>query len=82
MLLCAPSGVTPVNGFFMPVFSAVVTNTKFPQTTGDEWPRPGSLVFQRMFFVSLHSTGGSAFGAAPVASGPRHCPHCASGLTA
>ena len=40
---------------------------------GEEWPFPGSEIFQRIFFVSLHSMGGCASGEAPVASGPRHC---------
>jgi hypothetical protein len=40
---------------------------------GVEVPRPGSLTFQRMFFPSLHVVGGSANGAAPLPSGPRHC---------
>ena len=58
-----------------PFFSAVVTNTNSSHTTGEECPRPGTPVFQRMFFVSLHSIGGLALGATPVACGPRHCPH-------
>src|SRR5438270_13530163 len=44
-----------------------------PQTIGVECPLPGRVVFQRMFLVSLHSTGGLASGATPVPSGPRHC---------
>jgi hypothetical protein len=44
----------------MPTGTAVVTNTRSPHTTGDEEPRPGISTFQRMFFVSLYSTGGSA----------------------
>src|ERR1700750_2420861 len=44
-----------------------------PQTIGDADPRPGISTFQRMFFVSLHSSGGSAVRETPVAYGPRHC---------
>src|SRR3989442_2118412 len=44
-----------------------------PQTIGVECPLPGSAAFQRMFLVSLHSTGGLALGATQVPSGPRHC---------
>ena len=35
------------------------TKTLSPQITGDAEPRPGISIFQRMFFVSLHSSGGS-----------------------
>ena len=55
-----------------PVGIAVSTKTRSPQTIGDADALPGISTFQRMFFVSLHSTGGSPCGAAPVASGPRH----------
>ena len=41
-------------------------------TMGDAEPWPGSSTFQRTFFVSLHSVGGSAVGDTPVANGPRH----------
>ena len=41
--------------------------------TGDAEPRPGISTFQRMFFVSLHSSGGVAVVDTPVACGPRHC---------
>jgi len=53
-----------------PVLMAVVTNTKSPQTTGLEWPRPGISVFQRTFSVALQRTGASP-GATPSADGPR-----------
>ena len=36
-------------------------------------PRPGIFTFHLMFSVALHFAGGSAFGASPVPSGPRHC---------
>src|SRR3954463_10959521 len=41
--------------------------TLSPQTTGVPDPRPGISTFQRMFFVSLHSIGGSAVLETPVA---------------
>src|SRR4029079_11253347 len=52
--------------------TAVSKNTRSPQTIGDADPRPGISVFHRTFFVSLHSTGGSAVFDTPVAWGPRH----------
>ena len=57
----------------MPKGTAVVRKIRSPQTIGVECPLPGRATFQRTFLVSLHSTGGSAFGAAPVPNGPRHC---------
>src|SRR5215212_11477558 len=51
---------------------AVKTNRRSPQTTGDDEPRPGTSFCHRMFFVSLHSTGGSARLETPLAYGPRH----------
>ena len=56
-----------------PPGTAVDTNTWSPQTIGVAEPLPGISIFQRRFCVSLHSTGGSAAGASPVARGPRHC---------
>ena len=56
-----------------PTGTADSTKSRSPQTTGDEEPRPGISTFQRMFFVSLHSSGGSAVVDTPVACGPRHC---------
>ena len=50
-----------------------VTNMRSPQTMGVECPSPGRSVFHRTFLVSLHSTGGLAYGATPVPKGPRHC---------
>src|SRR5262245_18412126 len=52
-----------------------------PQTIGVECPLPGMAVFQRMFFVSLHSTGGCALGATPVPNGPRQWAQASCGLT-
>jgi hypothetical protein len=44
-----------------------------PQMIGVDAPLPGSFTFHLMFLSSAHSVGGSASGAAPVPSGPRHC---------
>src|SRR5687767_1035962 len=46
---------------------AVVTNSRSPHTTGEDDPRPGISIFHRMFFVSLHSRGGSAVLETPFA---------------
>src|SRR5690348_4094037 len=35
-------------------------------------PSPGIFTFHLMLFVSLQETGGSAAGATPLCSGPRH----------
>src|SRR5262245_30261543 len=56
-----------------PTGMAVSTNTRSPQTIGDELPRPGISTFHLMFLVSLHSSGGLAVFETPVADGPRHC---------
>jgi hypothetical protein len=55
------------------VETAVNTNTRSPHTTGVEEAAPGIATFHLTFLLSLHSSGGSASGATPVASGPRHC---------
>ena len=52
---------------------AVVRNTWLPQTMGEECPRPGSGVFQAMFFVGAQSEGSSSSDEMPWLSGPRHC---------
>jgi hypothetical protein len=56
-----------------PAGTADSTNTRSPQTMGEADPRPGISTFQRTFFVSLHSVGGSPYFETPVAYGPRHC---------
>src|SRR6185503_15949425 len=53
--------------------TAVRTNTRLPQTTGVEEAEPAIGNFHFTFLFSLHSSGGSASGATPLASGPRHC---------
>ena len=62
---CVSLGVMPPRGVCVPAPDAdagmaVRTNTRSPQTTGDDDPRPGISTFQRTFFVSLHSSGGVA----------------------
>src|SRR4051812_15337630 len=47
--------------------TALSTKTRSPQTTGVPEPRPAISTFHLMFFVSLHSTGGSAVRDTPVA---------------
>src|SRR5215213_2449627 len=53
--------------------TAVVTNTRLPQTIGDECARPSIEVFHLMFFVGLHSAGRFFSFEMPEPSGPRHC---------
>src|SRR5437868_8385725 len=53
------------------VFAAARTNTRSPHTTGVELPGPGSSVFHLMLVAASQFSGGSAFGAVPLASGPR-----------
>ena len=65
-----------------PAGTAVDTNTWSPQTIGVAEPLPGIAIFHLTLRVSLHSTGGSAAGASPVASGPRHCGHALSSAAA
>src|SRR5437867_1553519 len=40
---------------------------------GEECPLPGNGIFQRTLLVSLQRIGGLAWGATPLANGPRHC---------
>src|ERR1041384_5095328 len=52
---------------------AVVRNTLFPQTIGDECERPSIAVFHLMFFVGLHSDVRFFSLEIPEPSGPLHC---------
>src|SRR5690349_23886202 len=52
---------------------AVVRKILFPQTIGDECPRPAIGVFHLMFFVGVHSAGRFFSFEMPEPSGPRHC---------
>src|SRR5436305_4869303 len=60
-------------GFGSPL-TAVVRKMRSPQTTGQEWPRPGIGVFQRTLVPAFTSqvTGGFCPSATPVAFGPRN----------
>src|SRR6266540_1771687 len=51
----------------------VVRKILLSQTIGDEWPRPGSAVFQTMFLSAPHSTGRLFSSDTPMPCGPRHC---------
>src|SRR5215510_9990473 len=53
--------------------TAVVRNTRLPQTIGDECERPSIGVFHLMFLVGLHSDGRFFSFETPEPSGPRHC---------
>src|SRR5260370_10853007 len=51
---------------------SVVRKRRSPQTTGDEWPRPGTGVFQNIFCSALHEAGRFLRREIPLAHGPRH----------
>src|SRR5438128_1864703 len=51
--------------------SAVVRNTRGPQTAGLECPRPGTGAFQATFSAGPHLVG-TASGLVPSPRGPRH----------
>ena len=53
--------------------SARSTNTRSPQTIGDDVPRPASGARQAMFCFALHVVGRRASGDTPELDGPRHC---------
>lgn len=54
--------------------TAVVTNSRSPQTTGLEWPSPGIAVFHRTCspLATSQRTGAAAPSATPAAPGPRN----------
>ena len=59
---------------------AVVTNTLFPLTIGEEQPSPGSFTFHLMLVLSwLHFSGRFSLTETPTLSGPRHWGHCPGG---
>src|SRR6185369_18075738 len=70
----ATSPKRPYRVSSLPVVTAVVTNTLFPQTTGLEWANPGISVFQRtlVFFGTSHLTTAGLPSTTPVAPGPRN----------
>src|SRR5215207_1835595 len=53
--------------------TAEVTNTRSPQTIGDDQPRPGRSAVQATCSVVDHDTGSRASSAMPAAFGPRNC---------
>src|SRR5947209_20451249 len=63
---------------------AVVRKMRSPQTTGQEWPRPGIGVFQRTFLPAGTSqvVGGNCPSATPVAPTPRNCGQFSGRVTA
>src|SRR5437870_1287721 len=50
---------------------ACATKTRLPQTTGEEFPGPGSATRQRTFSFVLHFSGRFFSLETPVPSGPR-----------
>src|SRR5207302_1792938 len=56
------------------VGTAVVRKILSPQTTGEEWPRPGIVAFHLVFSVSLQRSGASVR-AIPSSDGPLHLGH-------
>ena len=65
--------VTRTNQYLVLALSRSDGRVLWKRVVREEWPWPGSATFQRTFFFSLHSTGGFASGATPLARGPRHC---------
>src|SRR5688500_160155 len=53
--------------------TACVTNTRSPQTTGEELPRSGKGARQRTFSLVLHFMGRFFSADRPLPFGPRHC---------
>src|SRR3990170_8386942 len=77
-----PSGVSPAAtaspawnslgpGCTTPRPTCEVTNTRSPQTIGDEMPSPRTGAFQAMFSVLLQRAGSPVSGETPVPDGPR-----------
>ena len=44
-----------------------------PQTTGEDHPRPGTVVFHATFSVVLHVSGRPEASTSPEECGPRNC---------
>jgi hypothetical protein len=55
-----------------PVPICDVTNTRSPETIGDETPSPPIDAFHATFSVALHVDGRFFSSLAPVPRGPRH----------
>src|SRR5262245_29310694 len=56
----------------VPSSYAVVKKIRSPQTIGEEWPRPGTAVFHKIFSVADHLSGYPEPDANPCPEGPRH----------
>src|SRR5262249_24552844 len=69
--------LSPSTSFGSFAGTAVVTNTRSPQTIGLECPTPGTSAFQRTFrpVFTSQSAGSSWPSAMPRASGPRNDGH-------
>jgi hypothetical protein len=72
---CASASRTFSGSTDSSVLTAVTRKMRSFQMIGVDSPSPGIGAFQRMFFRSLHSSGGVPCGATPSARGPRHCGH-------
>src|SRR4029450_7384299 len=53
--------------------TAVVRNTRSPQTIGDDQPRPGTSATHATFSVVENVTGSVESSATPAPPGPRNC---------
>src|SRR6185436_3193983 len=53
--------------------TAVVRKIFFPQTIGEEWPRPSIGVFHLIFFDAFQVVGRFFSSDVPWPEGPRHC---------
>ena len=73
---------TPSDGCFIGLsLVAAVMNTRFPQTTGDDQPVPGTSTAHSTFSVFDQVNGNFGFSATGFEFGPRKRGHCAAGLT-
>src|SRR4051794_13538076 len=56
-----------------PLFTAEVTNTRSPETIGDDQPPPGSSATHATFSVVGRRAGRGGAWATPLPPGPRNC---------
>src|SRR5262245_28968482 len=68
---CFPSVRRNANTDARPSLYAVVRKIRSPQTIGEEWPRPVTLVRQRMFCLSDQVSMYPESDATPWPDGPR-----------
>src|SRR5258708_5305374 len=52
--------------------TSVVTKSRSPQITGDEWPRPSTSTFQATFELGLQVVGKPLAEESPLDEEPRH----------